>query len=68
MNMDVVVKYSGTQRTRTLPQGSNAFLLLKEIGLFPDAVLIFRNGTVLPEDEIILDGDCIEVMRISSGG
>ena len=66
--MNITVHHSGNQRTISLPEGSNAFLLLREIGLFPDAVLLFRDGAVLPEDETISDGDCIEILKISSGG
>ncbi len=66
--MDITVKLSEKERAITIPEGSNSFALLKNLGLYPDAVLLFRNGSVLTEDEEISNGDRIEIMKIASGG
>lgn len=66
--MNIDVKLPEATRTIELSDGSNAFDLLKELGLYPDAVLVFRDGKVLPEDECLENGDRIEIMKIASGG
>ena len=66
--MNIDVKLSGTTRSIELSDGSNAFDLLKELDLYPDAVLVFRDSRVLPEDEALEEGDRIEIMKIASGG
>lgn len=66
--MQITVKLSDSHQTIDLEDGSDSFNLLKHMGLYPDAVLLFRDGIVLPEDEKISDGDCIEIMKIASGG
>ncbi len=42
--------------------------LLKELGLSREEVVVLRNGRVVLEDEIVQDGDNIEVLRAVSGG
>ena len=66
--MDITVKLPEEERIITLPEGSNSFILLKNLGLYPDAVLLFRNDSFLTEDEEIHDGERIEIMKIASGG
>lgn len=42
--------------------------LLDELGLSREAHLVIRNGTLVPGDERLDDGDTIEVRPVISGG
>lgn len=68
MKIQVNIRENREVRTLELSEDSNAFSVIKSIGLFPDAVLVFRDGKVLPEDGPVQDGDILEIVRISSGG
>lgn len=66
--LQINVTLSHEARSIELADGSNTFSLLRELSLVPDAVLVFRNGSVLPEDEPLTHGDGIEIVSIASGG
>jgi sulfur carrier protein ThiS len=66
--MDIEVELPEGHRTVSVPDDANIFALLSKLGLYPDAVLIFRDGRVLPEDETLENGDSIRIMKIASGG
>jgi sulfur carrier protein len=42
--------------------------LLTELGLDREAHLVIRNGTLVPSDERLDDGDTVEVRPVISGG
>jgi len=42
--------------------------LFKELDLIPEAYLIIRGQDLLTEDEILADGDTIEIRPVISGG
>ncbi len=42
--------------------------LLKELQLIPEAFLVIRGKDLMTEDEIVADGDRIEVRPVISGG
>jgi len=39
-----------------------------KIGLQPDSVLAIRNGELITDDEILLDGNEIKLIAVISGG
>jgi sulfur carrier protein len=41
---------------------------LLKIGLQPEATLAIREGQMITEDEILLDGDVIKLVAVISGG
>jgi sulfur carrier protein ThiS len=41
---------------------------LKELGLLPESYLAMRNGEVLTEDQILREGDVINLIAVISGG
>ncbi len=41
---------------------------LLKVGLLPEAVLAIRNGTMITEDEILVDGDVVKLVAVISGG
>jgi sulfur carrier protein len=42
--------------------------IFKELQLIPEAFLIIRGQDLMTEDEIVADGDSIEVRPVISGG
>lgn len=42
--------------------------IFKELGLIPEAYLIIRGSDLMTEDEILGDGDTIEIRPVISGG
>lgn len=41
---------------------------LKKIDIIPETILAIRNGDLITEDEILLDGDEIQLISVVSGG
>ena len=41
---------------------------LKKKGISPQAVLAVRNGQLITEDEMLRDGDVVELISVISGG
>ena len=41
---------------------------LKKMGISPQAVLAVRNGQLITEDEMLHDGDVVELISVISGG
>ncbi len=42
--------------------------IFKELQLIPEAFLVIREQDLMTEDEIVADGDSIEVRPVISGG
>jgi len=42
--------------------------LLAELGILPDTVLVIRGRDLLTVDEVVADGDVVEVRPVISGG
>jgi sulfur carrier protein len=42
--------------------------IFKELQLIPEAFLVIRGRDLMTEDEIVADGDTIEVRPVISGG
>ena len=42
--------------------------LFKELNLIPEAFLVIRGQDLLTEDEMVTDGDIIEIRPVISGG
>ena len=42
--------------------------LFKELNLIPEAFLVIRGNTLMTEDELLEDGDTIEIRPVISGG
>ncbi|MCD6340388.1 MAG: MoaD/ThiS family protein [Desulfurococcales archaeon] len=42
--------------------------ILKMLGLDPSDYVVVKNGEVVTEDDVVSNGDVIEVYRVVSGG
>jgi sulfur carrier protein ThiS len=42
--------------------------VLKKLNIKPDMVIAVRNGTIVPVDETLSDGDCLKLLEVASGG
>jgi len=58
----------GEEKLIDVGSGITVKELLKKLGLSPESYVVTKNGEVVVEDEIISDGDVIEVYRVVSGG
>jgi sulfur carrier protein ThiS len=41
---------------------------LKKSGIVPESVIATRNGEMITEDEILMDGEVIKLIAVISGG
>jgi sulfur carrier protein ThiS len=48
--------------------GSTIRHALQKAGLQPESVLATRNGELVTDDEILLEGDVIKLVAVISGG
>ena len=48
--------------------GMNLLDALRKAGILPEGVIATRNGEMILEDEILLDGDVVRLISVISGG
>ncbi|MGD8394618.1 MAG: sulfur carrier protein ThiS [Candidatus Eiseniibacteriota bacterium] len=57
---------------RELPDGLSALELLEHLGLRRDTVVVERNESIIPRDELeqieLASGDVIEIIQMIAGG
>jgi len=58
----------GREVEHELPEGARASDLVRKLGLPTAACLVMRNGSPVPIDEPLVDGDSMEVVYVASGG
>jgi len=64
----VKVLLRNPRREIEVPGGRSVERLLDDLGLGREAHLVIRNGTLVPGDARLEDGDTIEVRPVISGG
>jgi sulfur carrier protein len=64
----MTVKLRNPTREVELDGPRAAFRLLDELGLAHESHLVIRNGTLVPSDARLEDGDVIEIRPVISGG
>jgi len=64
----VKVLLRNPRREIEVPGGRSVDRLLDDLGLNREAHLVIRNGTLVPGDARLDDGDTIEVRPVISGG
>ena len=68
MRVDVELHPGTVRRAVDLPAEATGLDLVRALGLAPDAHLLVREGTPIPEDEALRDGERIRVVAVVSGG
>jgi sulfur carrier protein ThiS len=68
VRIEVNLHPSGVDRSVELPSSARGLDLLTALDLAPDAHILLRAETPLPEDEALLEGDRIRVVAVVSGG
>ena len=48
--------------------GADSSSVIESVELFPDAVIVKRNGEVIPLDEPLSEGDRLTLILVASGG
>ena len=56
------------ERILSLPRGSTIEKLLRALSLNPVEVVATKNGEVVTEDEVLEEGDEVELYSVVSGG
>ena len=62
------VHLSHPNRDLELPGPKRVSDIFKELQLIPEAFLIIRGQDLMTEDEVVADGDSIEIRPVISGG
>lgn len=65
--MEITIRNKG-ERKINLKEGVSIEELLLELGINRETVLVTKNGEISIEDEILKDGDVIEIISVISGG
>lgn len=68
MHVEVHLHPIGGHRDLDLPSQAQGLDLLTTLKLAPDAHILVRGETPIPEDEVLQDGDRIRVIAVVSGG
>lgn len=68
MRVEVELHPGGSRQDVELPPTGTGFDLVKALGLAPDAHVLVRGETPIPEDEVLRDGERIRVLAVVSGG
>lgn len=64
----VIVRLRNPSRTVEVRGPRSVAKLLNEFGLAREAVLVVRNGELVPGDAILADADEVELRPVISGG
>jgi len=68
VRIEVHIHPGGVDRSMELAAPASGLDLLTALDLAPDAHILLRAETPLPEDEALLEGDRIRVVAVVSGG
>ncbi len=64
----MIVRLRQPRREVEMPGGRAAYAVLHDLGLSREGHLIIRNGTLVPSDTMLEDGDVVEIRPVISGG
>ncbi len=68
MLVHVSIAPRGDRSEEELPEGAMAADLVRQLGLPTAACLVLRDGSPIPIDEPLAEGDALEVIYVASGG
>lgn len=52
----------------TVRAGLTVRVAIQECGLEPEAFIVTRAGELIAEEDVLRPGDCVRLLRVSSGG
>ncbi|MBI4770370.1 MAG: MoaD/ThiS family protein [Chloroflexi bacterium] len=55
-------------KTYEVPAGLTVREAIRQTGLAPETTLAVREGSLVPDDEILNDGETIKLIAVVSGG
>ncbi len=64
--MKVVLR--NPRREVEVPGGRRVRDVLKDLKIVPETVLVIRDDTLITADQVVADGDTIELRPVMSGG
>jgi sulfur carrier protein len=56
------------KKTYEVRAGMTLRSALEKIGVLPESVLALREGEIIPDDEILREGETIRLIAVISGG
>jgi len=68
--MEITIKMQRTQETKKIKLDNNSTIddLLKKIDIKPDTVIVMHKNKPVPIDNVLKDGQEINILEVSSGG
>jgi len=67
-NMEVTVIFGKKEENRVIPEETTIKEVLDAMNISSETVVVKRNNEIVIEEEFIVDGDVIEVIRVIYGG
>ncbi len=64
----IEVSYRGKKKNLKIKNTSTIEEVLENLGINREAVIVSKNGEIVPEDERIKNGDKLKIMDVVSGG
>ncbi len=64
----MIVRLRNPNRVEELAGPRSVMALLDHFALNRESVLVIRNGTLVPGDDVLADGDEVEIRPVISGG
>ena len=68
MKITVTMVPSKTNKEIKIPKGSTVTDLLEKMQLKPDTVIVLRENTPIPIDDILNNDQQLQVIQVASGG
>jgi len=66
--MEVTVIFGKKEENRVIPEETTIKEVLDAMNISSETVVVKRNNEIVIEEEFIVDGDVIEVIRVIYGG
>lgn len=66
--MEVTVIFGKKEENRVIPEETTFKEVLDAMNISSETVVVKRNNEIVIEEEFIVDGDVIEVIRVIYGG
>ncbi|MCJ2556433.1 MAG: hypothetical protein LN415_04920 [Candidatus Thermoplasmatota archaeon] len=68
MKVHVELLPSGERKTMKFPDEASGFDVVRALDLKPDAHILVRDGSPVPMDVVLSNGDRVKLIKVASGG